>query len=69
MLKETYGNFWIVWTPTNGANNPQVRHHTQVQAIKEAERLAAKHPGQQFCPCRVDLYIEAKVETVTHRLR
>lgn len=38
--------FWVVWNPSRGL--PQVRHDTQAAAEAEADRLAAKHPGDEF---------------------
>lgn len=32
---------------------PTYRHYDQLAAVQEAERLAAKHPGQEFEVCKV----------------
>jgi len=40
-------DFWLVWCPT-GATPPRFRHPTQESAEREAERLAATHPGKTF---------------------
>lgn len=39
-------HFWIVWNP-NGTN-PRHRHTDEQSAFREAERLASKHPNQEF---------------------
>lgn len=38
--------FWFVWNPS--ANAPRHRHGAKADAQREAERLAALHPGQSF---------------------
>jgi hypothetical protein len=38
--------FWMVWNENNMI--PVVRHLTEGSARDEAERLARKHPGQEF---------------------
>lgn len=37
--------FWV-WNPDR--NQPEARHMLGWDAVKEAERLAAANPGQQF---------------------
>ena len=37
---------WYVWNPTMSA--PRHRHDTREAAIHEAERMAAKQPGDEF---------------------
>lgn len=39
--------FWLVWCPTSD-KSPREKHETQPLAQREAERLAAKYPGQMF---------------------
>lgn len=38
--------FYVVWNIARGL--PTYRHNTLDAAVKEAERLARVHPGQQF---------------------
>lgn len=38
--------FFLVWEPNRGYT--QKRHDTKSKAIKEAERLAHKEPGEEF---------------------
>lgn len=38
--------YFVVWCPAGGP--PSVRHDTQDQATKEAERLARESPGREF---------------------
>lgn len=38
--------FFLVWC--EGGGPPSVRHHTYVQAKKEAQRLARSMPGLRF---------------------
>ena len=38
--------FWMVWNEGNMV--PTVKHGTEGEARKEAERLAQKHPSQKF---------------------
>lgn len=38
--------FWFVWNPS--ASLPRHRHNSKADAQREAERLAALHPGHQF---------------------
>lgn len=42
----TQPRFWMVWCPRGDA--PRVRHHSPQDAEREAQRLAAKYPGQEF---------------------
>lgn len=42
---EPISKFWVVW---NGKDSPIVRHGHAYLARKEAERLAAKYPGETF---------------------
>lgn len=44
--------FWVVWNPYRGL--PQVRHDTQAAAEAEADRLATKHPGDEFVILRAE---------------
>lgn len=37
--------YWMVHNPVAGATNK--RHPTEAEAIAEAQRIAAKQPGQQ----------------------
>lgn len=39
--------FWLVWCPT-GTTMPKHKHFTLTNAMTEAARLAALHPGQSF---------------------
>lgn len=39
--------FFLVWNPANDAA-PRYRHGTLPDAVREAERLATLHPGQEF---------------------
>lgn len=39
--------FWLVWSP-NGARSPTVKHRTEAEAEREAERLADLNPGREF---------------------
>ncbi|MCK5612783.1 hypothetical protein KAR91_63510 [Candidatus Pacearchaeota archaeon] len=38
--------FWVVWSPGSGA--PTVWQESKEDAVKEAERLATKHPDRVF---------------------
>lgn len=38
--------FWVVWCPQG--SSPTVKHLSRAEATREAERLAAKHPGHEF---------------------
>lgn len=38
--------FWLVWNPQG--YNPQHKHSTEDDAVREAERLARTNPGQTF---------------------
>ena len=42
--------FFFVWNPNSSA--PKQKHATEQEARAEAERLAAKHPGQDFIVLR-----------------
>lgn len=46
------GPFWVVWRP--GGGGPTMRHPSEESAVKEAERLARKFPGE-------DLFVLASV--------
>lgn len=39
-------HFWMVWNLNN--RNPSHRHSREDEAFKEAERLARKHPNEEF---------------------
>lgn len=39
---------WLVWTPQQSKPNPSFVHATQKGAEDEAQRLAKRHPGQEF---------------------
>lgn len=39
--------FWIVWSPS-GKTPPRHRHYNRYSAVKEAERLARLHGGDEF---------------------
>lgn len=39
-------NRFLVWNPKAGF--PTVSHHSHDAAVKESERLAALHPGEEF---------------------
>lgn len=45
-MNERQMPFYLVWSPKGGA--PTVRHDTETQARKEAERLAMNNHGQTF---------------------
>lgn len=38
--------FWLVWNPRG--DNPQHKHRTPEEALRESERLAQMFPGQAF---------------------
>lgn len=38
--------FWMVWNPQR--NPPSHRHSLKHNAVREAERLARLHPGDEF---------------------
>lgn len=51
--------FYLVWNPENSI--PTIKHESNNEAKTEAERLAIKHPGQEFivlvsiCSCETSL--------------
>lgn len=51
--------FWMVWNPRRDA--PKCKHYTEYEARNEAQRLAAKFPGETFVVLRS--LAEVKVET------
>lgn len=59
----TTTEFWVVWNPYKGL--PQVRHDTQAAAEAEADRLAAKHPGDEFIVLRAESVTKAEVPKPT----
>ena len=40
--------FWMVYRDGQGYTAPTVKHYTEDEAMKEAERLAIANPGQIF---------------------
>lgn len=55
--------FWVVWNPSRGI--PQVRHATQAEAEAEADRLAAKQPGEEFIVLRAESVTKVEVPKPT----
>lgn len=55
--------FWVVWNPSRGL--PQFRHNTQAAAEAEADRLAAKHPGDEFIVLRAESVTKTEVPKPT----
>jgi hypothetical protein len=47
MSTKTENAFWLIWSPT-GLRPPKYRHGSPESAVREAERLAHQHPGQEF---------------------
>lgn len=45
-MTKTIEPFYVVWNPARGL--PRYRHDTLDAAKAEAERLANKHPGEEF---------------------
>lgn len=58
--------FWIVWNPAQG--DPSVRHKTLADATNEAERIAAKHPGQEVFVLQSVRRTAGEVRTMTIQL-
>lgn len=57
--------FWVVWQPNTG--NPTVRHASEMEAQREAHRLAEFNPGREFYVLQA-LTVSRKVSVVTERL-
>ena len=45
-VREENVDFWMVWTKTG--RSPRFTHNTEEAAVREAQRLALKHPGKKF---------------------
>lgn len=58
--------FWMVWNPEN--RQPRVRHHLEILAVNEAERLARANPGQQFFVLRATSVSKVELPSITKRL-
>lgn len=49
-LDSTLPGFWVIWNPAGGT--PSDRHYSEASAIREAERLAGRSPGETFIVLR-----------------
>ncbi len=58
-------DFWLVWSPT-GKSPPTKRHYTQGSAEREAGRLAANNPGQQFYVLEPRYEVAALLTRIRH---
>jgi hypothetical protein len=63
---EPQAAFWLVWNPAQG--NPTVRHKTLAEATNEAERIAAKHPGEEVFVLQAVRRTAGEVRTTTIQL-
>jgi len=52
-MSERLEAFFIIWCPT-GPHSPKHRHVSRGAAVKEAERLARVHPGNEFYVMQAD---------------
>ena len=58
-------DFWLIWSPT-GKRPPAKQHYTQASAQREAERLAANNPGQQFYVLEPRYEVAALLTRIRH---
>ena len=58
--------FWIVWAFESGV--PTRQHASKEEALKEAERLAAKHPDKPFHVLQAISTSQAKIVETTYHI-
>lgn len=58
-------DFWIVWSP-QGIHAPKYQHGSLQAAEREAERLAATHPGKQFYVMEPRYEVAALLTRIRH---
>ena len=69
LTRVTIDAVWIVWCLNGGS--PTVMHKTEKEALTEAARLAAKHPGKEFVIFKSETSVRTEkpqIEFIPHRL-
>lgn len=63
LAEATFAAFWLVWR--EHGDTPTYKHESIGSAAREAERLAARNPGQKFFVLPASAFAECVIQPVT----